>query len=105
MGFSLTSLEDSKGWITSEKNACFFDAFPGFVWLSALKCYEEMTARHKDPCTGRVPVSIQIKPYKPECIAQWVKDILSEAGVDTRIKLTQYARLAAKSKGVRNPNI
>ena len=93
----------------------FFGAFPDkrFCVVECLKYYEEMTLKHRDMQAEVQPLFLSyIKPFKPvtsQRIAHWIKDILSEAGVDTRVFKAHSVRgasvSAAKNKGVRIPDI
>ena len=69
----------------------FFGAFSDkwFCVVDCLKCYEETTAKHRDPQSEVQPLFLSYtRPFKPvtsQRIAHWIKHILSEAGVDTRV--------------------
>ena len=93
----------------------FFGAFSDkrLCVVECLKRYEEMTAKHRDLEAESLPLFLSyVKPFKPvtsQRIAHWIKDILSEAGVDTRVFKAHSVRgasvSAAKSKGVGIPDI
>lgn len=81
--------------------------------VECLKCYEELTLQHRGTQSEAQPLFLSyIKPFKPvtsQRIAHWIKDILSEAGVDTRVFKAHSVRgasvSAAKEKGVGIPDI
>ena len=93
----------------------FFGAFldKRLCVVECLKCYEEMTLKHRDTQAEVQPLFLSyIKPFKPvtsQRIAHWIKDILSEAGVDTRVFKAHSVRgasvSASKNKGVGIPDI
>ena len=88
----------------------FFGAFPEkqLCVVECLRWYEKMTAGYRDPHSEAWPLFLSyIKPFKPvtsQRIAHWIKDLLSEAGVDTRVLKAHSVRgasvSAAKNKGV-----
>ena len=83
----------------SEKRLCVVDC---------LRRYEEVTQNYRNPDAESQPLFLSyVKPYKPvtsQRIAHWIKDILCEAGVDTRVFKAHSVRgasvSAAMSKGI-----
>ena len=85
----------------------FLGSFPyrRLCVVHCLKQYEEATHTHRDPESEFQPLFLSyVKPFKPVRIAHWVKDMLSEGGVDTRVFKAHSVRgasvSAAKNKGV-----
>lgn len=93
----------------------FFGAFSEkrLCVVECLRQYERVTASRRDPQSEAQPLFLSyIKPFKPvtsQRIAHWIKDLLSEAGVDTRVFKAHSVRgasvSAAKNKGVGIPEI
>ena len=113
--FRLTGITKTQR-VGSPPKERFFGAFSDkqLCVVDCLKCYEEATAKHRDPQSEVQPLFLSyIRPFKPvtsQRIAHWIKDILSEAGVDTRVfNLKHTVRgasvSAAKGKGVGIPDI
>ena len=69
----------------------FFGSFPDarLCVVHCLKQYEEATCSHRDRSSEAQPLILSyINPFKPVTsrkIVYWMKDMLSEAGVDTRV--------------------
>ena len=93
----------------------FFGAFPK-KWLCVVEClraYETMTAGHRNLQSEAQSLFLSyIRPFKPvtsQRIAHWIKEILSDAGVDTRVfkahSVCGASVSAAKEKGVGITNI
>ena len=86
----------------------FFDAFPDkrLCVMECLRQYEEVTHRHRNWDLEVQPVFLSyIKPFKPvssQRMAHWIKDILTEAGVDTRVFKAHSVRGASVSAAKRN---
>ena len=78
----------------------FFGSFPyrRLCVVHCLKQYEEATHTHRDPESEFQPLFLSyVKPFKPVRIAHWVKDMLSEGGVDTRVFKAHSVRGASVS--------
>lgn len=112
--FRLTGITKTQK-VGSPPKERFFGSFPDrrLCVVDCLRCYEEATAKHRDPQSDVQPLFLSyIRPFRPvtsQRIAHWIKDILSEAGVDTRVFKAHSVRgasvSAAKSKGVSIPDI
>ena len=94
----------------------FLDAFSdAFVWWNAskiMKIGRLSTEIHSRRDPAPIPITKYGRPFKPVTshrIAHWIKDILLEAGVDTRVFKAYSVRgasvSAAKNKGVGIPDI
>lgn len=89
-----------------------FGAFPDENRLCVMKClrqYEAVTREHRegDPGSPKLLFLSLIKPHKPvtsQHIANWLKDILGKAGIDTSMFKAHSVRgassTAASAKGV-----
>ena len=109
--FHLTGITKTQR-VGSPPKERFFGAFSDkwFCVVDCLKCYEETTAKHRDPQSEVQPLFLSyIRPVTSQHIAHWIKHILSEAGVDTRVfkahSVHGASLSAAKSKGVSIPDI
>jgi len=88
----------------------FFGAFPDsrLCVVECLKCYEEATAGHRSLQLESQPLFLSyVRPFKPvssQRLAHWIKDILTEAGVDSGVFKAHSVRgasvSAAKDRGV-----
>lgn len=109
--FKLPSLT-KKRKVGAPPKESFFGAFPGDKWLCVVEClqqYEENTLEFWEQ-RMETPDSLflsYVKPHKPvssQRIAQWVKDMLQLAEVDTSIFSAHSVRgastSAALAKGV-----
>ena len=89
-----------------------FGAFPNDSRLCVMSClrqYEAVTLEHResDPRNPQLLFLSYIKPHKPvtsQCIANWLKEILGKAGIDTSVFKAHSVRgassTAASVKGV-----
>lgn len=87
----------------------FFGAFPDDSRLCVIKClrhYEEVTAqyREKGPSMPQPLFLSYIKPHGPvtsQRIANWLKEILKKAGVDTSMFKAHSVRGASSTAALR----